>query len=192
MSLSEPKKIRERIRRYERNLKKRDARDGSGSRYLLGSLYLLLDDTEGALAHYKWFAKKFADDGGEPFHRLSWALALYRAGKVDEAAHRLRNAHSQNVYLIPAVLGIPHGQPSGLRRGSNWEDEDYIAHAPSEFLSVWRQEEKAWLQSIWNSADFKDFVQTHISLVRQLTHEPRGEKRTALVKALYALPNSKS
>ncbi len=53
---------------------------------------------------------------------------------------------------------------------------------------MWRPEEKAWLLSVWDSADFKDFVQTHIDLVRQLTHEPRGEKRTALVKALYALP----
>jgi len=69
-TFSDPKKIRERIRRYERNLKKRDARDGSGSRYLLGSLYLLLDDTEGALAHYKWFAKKFADDGAIPSSKL--------------------------------------------------------------------------------------------------------------------------
>lgn len=121
--LSDTKKIRERIRRYERNLRKRDVRNGSGSRYLLGSLYLLLEDTESALAHYKWFAKKFTDDGGEPFHRLSWALALYRTGKVDEAAHRLRNVHSQNVYLIPTVLGIPHGQPSGLRRGDSGGDK---------------------------------------------------------------------
>jgi len=111
---------------------------------------------------------------------------------MDEAAHRLRNAHSQNAYLIPAVLDIPHGQPSGLRRGSNWEDEDYIVHAPPEFMAMWRPAEKAWLQSVWDSPDFRDFVQTHIDLVRQLTHEPRGEKRTALVNALYALPNAKS
>ncbi len=131
MSFSKPKKIHARIRRYERNLRKRDARDGSGLRYLLGSLYLLLDDTEGALAHYKWFARKFHDDSGEPFHRLSWALALHRAGKQDEAAKRLRNAHSQNVYLIPAVLGIPHGQPSGLQRGANWEDEELYRPCPA-------------------------------------------------------------
>ena len=79
LDFSDPKKIRERIRRYERNLRKRDNRDGSGSRYLLGPLYLLLDDTEGALAHYKWFARRFDDDGGEPFHRFSWVLALHRA-----------------------------------------------------------------------------------------------------------------
>lgn len=187
-SFSDPKKIRECIRRYESNLKKRDARDGSGSRYLLGPLYLLLDDTEGAIAHYKWFAKKFHDDGGEPFHRLCWALALYRAGKPDEAAKWLRNVHSRNVYLIPAVLGIPHDQPSGLWRGSNWEDEDYIAHAPPEFLTMWRPAEKTWLHSVWDRPDFKDFVQTHISLVRQLTDEPRGERRSTLVKKLYALP----
>ncbi len=187
-NLSDPKKIRARISRYERNLKKSDCRDGSGTRFLLGPLYLLLDDTEGALAHYKWFERQFPDDGGEPFHRLCWALTLYRAGMPDEAAKRLRKAHVQNTYLIPAVLGVPHGQSSGLRRGSNWEDEDYIASAPPEFLAMWRSEEKAWLRSVWDSAGFKDFVQTHIKLVSQLAREPRGEKRTALIEALYALP----
>lgn len=184
---SDPKKIRERINRYERNLRKRDNRDGSGSRYLLGPLYLLLDDTEGALAHYKWFARKFHDDGGEPFHRLCWALTLCRAGKQKGAALRLRDAHFQNVYLIPAVLGIPHGQPSGLRRGSNWEDEDYLSRAPSAFLTMWRPEEKQWLQSVWDSAGFREFVQAHIDIMRQLSEEPAGEKRSALVRALYAL-----
>ncbi len=190
-SFSDPKKIRERIRRYERDLKKRDARNGSGSRYLLGTLYLLLDDTEGALAHYEWFDKQFADDGGEPFHRLGWALVLYRAGRMDEASHRLRNVHFQNVYILPAILGIPHGQPSGLRRWSNWEAEDYITQAPLEFLTLWRPEEKAWLQSVWDSPHFKDFVQAHINLAQQLTHELRGEKRTALVNALHALTHAK-
>lgn len=187
LDFSDPKKIRERIRRYERNLRKRDNRDGSGSRYLLGPLYLLLDDTEGAIAHYKWFARRFHDDGGEPFHRLCWALAMYRAGKQKGAAQRLRNAHFQNVYLIPAILGIPHGQPSGLRCGSNRQDEDYIACAPPAFLTLWRAEERAWLQSIWDSADFRGFVQAHIGIMRQLSGEPVGEKRSNLVKALYAL-----
>lgn len=182
------KKILSRIRRYERNLRKRDYRDGSGSRFLLGSLYLLLGDAEGALTHYKWFERKFPDDGGEPFYRLGWALAMLRAQKPDKAVERLRRAHAENVYMIPAILGIPHGQPK-VRRGSNWQDEEYILGAPPEFLAMWHPEEKKWLRSVWESLEFREFVQTHINLVSQLDHEPVGSKRSALVDALYALPS---
>lgn len=191
-SFSDPQKIRARVQRYKRNFRKHDYRDGSGSRYLLGVLYLLLDDTAGALDHYKWFAKTFPDDGGEPFHQLCWALALYRAGMVEQAAHRLRRAYAENVFLIPAILGVPHGQSSGLRRGSNWQEAEYVAQAPHEFLTLWRVDEKIWLRSVWDSHAFKDFVRAHMNLEQQLFLEQRGEKRTALVKAFYALAEEKA
>jgi hypothetical protein len=59
---TDPKKIRSRIRSYERSLKKeydlhRAYDDSAGKRYLLGSLYLLLGDIDGALKHYTWFEK---------------------------------------------------------------------------------------------------------------------------------------
>jgi hypothetical protein len=49
----DPKQIRARIRRYERSLRQEQERfghigDGSGKRYLLGPLYLLMGDTDGA------------------------------------------------------------------------------------------------------------------------------------------------
>ncbi len=191
-TLAEEKKIRARIQRYERNLKKRNYRDGSGLRFLVGPLYLVLDDTEGALAHYKWFARKFPDDGGEPFHRLGWVLAMLRAQKPVQAAERLKLAHMANTYIIPAILDIPHGQPE-VRRWSNWQDEEYIRQAPQEFLAMWRLEEKAWLKSVWEKPDFRDFVQTHMELMCKLDREPRGPGRKALVEVLSALcENGKS
>jgi len=55
----DPKKIRTRIRRYERALRQEQERfghigDGYGKRYLLGPLYLLMGDTQGALQSYAW------------------------------------------------------------------------------------------------------------------------------------------
>ncbi len=54
-SLGGPRKIRERIRRYERKLRAEKYRygdydDGAGKRHFIGPLYLLLGDNEGALA----------------------------------------------------------------------------------------------------------------------------------------------
>lgn len=55
-----PKKIKARIRSYERKLQKEKeehnfVNDGYGKRYLLGPLYMLMDDIEGALQSYAWF-----------------------------------------------------------------------------------------------------------------------------------------
>ena len=73
----DPKKIRTRIRRYERSLRHEQERfghigDGSGKRYLLGPLYLLMDDTEGAHQSYIWYEQAFPDDSDEPLHLLCW------------------------------------------------------------------------------------------------------------------------
>ncbi len=67
----EPKKIRERIRRYERTLRKENQEfgsisDGYGKRYLLGPLYMLLGDTAGAIKSFEWFDKTCPGDMGEP------------------------------------------------------------------------------------------------------------------------------
>ena len=66
---TEPRKIKERIRRYERAFAKELQEfdmisDGSGKRYLLGSLYLFLNDVEGAYNSYEWFEKTFPDERG--------------------------------------------------------------------------------------------------------------------------------
>jgi len=65
-----PTKIHERIKRYERELRQElknfgAIHDGSGKRYLLGPLYLLLGDTKGAVRSFNWFEKSFPDDMGE-------------------------------------------------------------------------------------------------------------------------------
>lgn len=56
----EPKKIRALITRYERELRKESEKfgfidDSYGKRYLLGPLYLLLDDLAGAVKSFEWF-----------------------------------------------------------------------------------------------------------------------------------------
>ncbi len=66
----DPKKTRAKIKRYERLLKKEYEehgfyRDGYGKRYLLGPLYMLMGDIEGAVSFYDWFEKTFPLDTGD-------------------------------------------------------------------------------------------------------------------------------
>ncbi len=78
---TDPKRIRESIRRYERALKREleagYSGDGYGKRYLLGPLYMLIGDVDGALASFDWYEQAYPDDGGEPYQYLTWALALF-------------------------------------------------------------------------------------------------------------------
>ena len=56
---TDPKRIRERIRRCERALKRELEEgyggDGYGKRFLLGPLYMLMGDVDGALASFDWY-----------------------------------------------------------------------------------------------------------------------------------------
>ena len=110
------KRIRARIRRYERSLRQEQKRfghigDGSGKRYLLGPLYLLMGDTKGALQSYTWFDQIFPDDSDDPLHLLCWTLVLYRMGAWNQAEAKLRQTMLSNLYLVPHVLGIEHRCP---------------------------------------------------------------------------------
>lgn len=183
---TDPKKIRDRIRRYERNWKSPLFRDGSGTRFLIGPFYLLLGDLEGAVKHYKWFQRKFSDSMDEPIHTLSWALTMFRAGNLKDALFRLRRAHCANPYTIPFILGVDHHQPQ-VRRFCNWAEEAYVLETPSEFFKTWDRNEIEWLKTVWESIEFKEFVGKHRSLVQKLETAPIGSHRAALVDALYGL-----
>ncbi len=71
---TDPKRIRERIRRYERALKRElkagYGGDGYGKRYFLGPLYMLIGDVDGALASFDWYEEAYPDNGGEPYQYL--------------------------------------------------------------------------------------------------------------------------
>lgn len=51
---TDPKKIRDTIRRYERAFKGPHYDDGPGKRFLLGPIYLLMGDTPGASLLTLW------------------------------------------------------------------------------------------------------------------------------------------
>jgi hypothetical protein len=94
-----------------------------------------------------------------------------------------------NPYMIPCILKIPHGQPE-VWRTTNWEWEEYAKESPPEFFQLWQPNERKWLKSMWEKAEFQAFVQTHIDLRQRLTNESVGPVRSDLVKRLYALADA--
>jgi tetratricopeptide (TPR) repeat protein len=154
---SDPKKIRMRIRSYERKLAKEKQLmggydDSYGKRNLLGPLYLLLGDIDGALAHYEWYEREFEDCGSEPYHLVAWCLALYKAGRLDDAREMLSKVMKGNEYMVPHLLGEEPKRRDGWH-SSNYGWLNYALALPNELASLWNEEALDWLRQMRDSAD---------------------------------------
>ena len=186
-----PQKIRTRIRSYERSLRQEKKRfgfinDGSGKRYLLGPLYLLMGDTEGALKSFAWFEKTFPDDSGDPLHLLCWTLALYRTGKQEQATAKLRQTMLSNLYLIPRLLGTEQDEID-MWHGSNLSEKDYIETFPDELFALWEPAALQWADEVYSSESMQRIRQRYIEIYHQLESEPVGPKRSQLVQEAFEL-----
>ncbi len=191
---TEPQKIKKQINRYEAALRKeyemyRCINDGSGTRYLLGPLYLLLGDIPGAIKSFEWFAREFDDDCGEPLHTLCWALALYRSGNMAGAAKKLRDAMLSNLYMLPHLFGFEQSLLD-IWHSSNFEEKDYITQVPPELYKLWDEPALRWAQGLYESDDFCYVRERTIEIFRLLKSEPQGTKRIQLVKELSAIHDS--
>ena len=138
MPKGDEQKIRSRLRSYERRRRKEKKehgfyRDGAGERYQIGPHYILLGDNEGALAAFRWFAKEFSDDTGEPGHLLYWSLALHRAGNEIGAARKHRETMLSSLYVVPHLLGSPIAKLD-IWHGSTDAEPYYVECVPKVYF----------------------------------------------------------
>jgi len=180
------KKIKATIAHYRRLLNKEWKEhhfisDGAGKRYLIGPLYLRIDDTKGAMTHYQWFEKMFDDDSGEPFHRMGWALTLHRSGMDNDAERMLLIAMLKNLYLFPILFSEDPPIIDGWQ-GSNWEELDYITEAPKWMLNLWTEDELNWAKGIYSGEQVVRIRDRYITINQFLELERPGEKRSMLVE----------
>ena len=187
----EPKKIRELITRYERELRKESEKfgfidDSSGKRYLLGPLYLLLDDLAGAVKSFEWFERTFSDDIGEPLHSLCWTLALYRSGNVAGASRKLLQTMLSNLYLIPHLLGLEQNKLN-IWHGSNLSEKEYLQYAPPEIWTLWDPPALQWAKETFEGQEFGRIRARYIEIHEQLRDERPGPRRSQLVAEAFNL-----
>ncbi|MCL4880420.1 MAG: hypothetical protein KJ064_27460 [Anaerolineae bacterium] len=181
-----PATIQARIRSYENALKKEKRQfgtfdDSAGTRYLLGPMYLLLGDLKGALKAFRWFAKNFPDDSGDPMHLLCWTLALYQSGDQEGAKKKLQQTMLSNLYVIPHLLGMEQ-EPLDIWHGSNIAEQGYLRYIPPEIFALWDEPAREWLRTTYESPDIQQIRERFIEIYHALKTEPRGPKRTELVK----------
>jgi hypothetical protein len=187
---TDPKKIKQRIRRYERSLRKDDPvrglRDGYGKRFLLGPRYLMLGNVQDTLDHYQWYQNKYPNEYGYAFNFLCWAITLHRHGDVEEAERKIINTMLSNIFFIPYLLG--HAIPSL----DSLEDRYYnelieIESFPHEILNHITREETEWIKTLYNSLRITAIREKYIEIDNQLENLPRGKKRTKLCDELFKI-----
>ncbi len=187
----DPKKIRAKIRSYERLLAMEKALhggydDGYGKRYLLGPLYLFYGDMDAALKHFEWYEAAFPDDCNDPGQLLCWALVLLRAGKDDAAEMKLGQTMLANVHIIPHMLGQETVQPCRLEpTPDGWSD--YVGMMPPEYFEIWTDAEKEWARDHHEGPYFSRIRQKWMEFDHMLEDEEPGEERTRLCNEKWAL-----
>lgn len=186
----DPKKIRARIRSYERKLKKEKEEhgfhdDGYGKRYLLSTLYLLMDDTEGALKHFDWFEQEFPDDSGHTIHYLSWTLALFRSGDLAAAKQKFGQAMLSNLFVMPTLLDLD--EEIALGEFDTMLSLMYLEETPDEVFTMWHDEELDWGREVYYSQDITALRERYIEIEQALDITPPGPRRKELVAESFRL-----
>ncbi len=145
--------------------------DNQGVRYVIAPLYQLAEDLEGALKAYQHHDRHHRDDWGDPHHSFCRGLALYAAGRREEAVRRWREALFQNVYLAPLLLNEP--LPStNIWHGTNLQWPDYAEEYLDLYGALWDRAPEAAevLRRLWHDPEVKADVEHWLAMRRTMQH----------------------
>ncbi len=188
---STEKRIRTKISSYKSGMS-RDKKiygsinDGAGKRYVLFSLYFQLNDLKKSEEYFKWYEKEFEDDSGEPVQKLCWAVSLYRMGKIEQAEYRLADLMLSNLYVIPKILGRDIKEYD-IWHSSSEKFIDYFDYFPIEVLEALTQEDKNWIEELYDSFVFQRIRQRHIEIYGELQNIDDIKIRRKLIDEAYRL-----
>jgi hypothetical protein len=155
-------------------------RDGSGKRYLLFSMYFVLNDLDKSKEYLDWFSSEFPDDAGEPVQMFCWSLILHRMGQANEAKRKLAETMLTNLYLIPNVLG-EDVQEYDMWHSSNFAEIGYVEELPHEVRSKITGAEIKWLAEQYESFEFRRIRKRFIEIFHALKYEKEYNARSKLL-----------
>jgi len=187
------KRLKSKISSYRSALNKEkrkygDIDDSGGKRYLLFSLYFVLNDLKKSNDYFEWYKKEFPDDIGEPIQKLCWAISLHRMEKHDEARYRLADLMLSNLYLIPQVMGQDVTEYD-IWHSSNFEFIDYFQYIPKKVLESINESEIQWIKGLYDSPEFRRIRERYIEIYRELKDTRDFETRGKLLDESYSLLN---
>ena len=145
-----------------------------------------MGDVDGALASFDWYEGAYPDDGGEPYQYLTWALALLRGGRRQEAFNKLYQTLLENLYLVPFLLGRSP-QRLDIWHGSNLAWIEYAVEVPQDLLNLWDDVALQWAREVSAHPAVVERVGRYVAIHRELKREPPGPRRSALVDEAIAL-----
>lgn len=178
-------KLRRKISSYKSALAKEKSthgfiRDGSGKRYLLFSMYFVLNERDNSKEYLDWYSKEFPDDTGEPIQKFCWSLLQHRMGKSNEARYMLAETMLTNLYLIPNVLG-EKVQEYDMWHSSNFAEIDYADELPPEVRRTITDAEIKWLRELYESFEFRRIRKRFVEIFHSLKHERSYDARRKLL-----------
>ena len=160
-------RYREAIAEYEALLHL-NPNDNQGVRYLIGPLYQLAGDPEGALCAYQQYEQDYPDDTGDPQQTFCWGLALHEAERYAEAISRWRQAIFQNIYIAPLLLAEqPPQEDIWLFTDLAWPAyaEDYLAN----YGELWeRARALERLRRLWHDKELQAELKRWLALGERL------------------------
>lgn len=191
------KQYRDAINEYEALLHL-NPNDNQGVRYVIGPLYQLAGDLEGALEHYRMYAEEYPDDWGDPHHTFSWGLALQQSDRSRSALKKWYEGFFQNIYIAPLLIDAPL-PPENIRHFSNLEYPSYARPYLDTFQSLWEEvaDAKRLLKRLWTDPDVEDARRRWVDLGQQMQvlaeeteHDEATQQRwERLVKKRRAIAN---
>jgi len=179
------KKLKSRISSYKSSLLKEKKKfgyvdDGAGKRYLLFSLYFVLNDLRETKDYIKWYAKEFSDDIGEPIQKLCWALSLRRMGNEKEAKKMLAETMLSNLYIIPKLLGHEIDEYD-IWHSSSDQNIGYFSYLPREVTASITEAEIQWLRQEYNSHELQHIRQRYVEIYHKLKFTKEIDERKRLL-----------
>lgn len=185
------KKLKSRTSSYKSSLLKEKKKfgyvdDGEGKRYLLFSLYFVLNDIGETKDYIEWYEKEFADDIGEPIQKLCWALSLKRMGSDVEAKKMLAETMLSNLYIMPKLLG-DEIEEHDIWYSSSDGHIGHVSNIPKEVIVSITEAEIQWVRQEYDSLAFRRIRQRYIEIYRTLKDTKETSERKRLINESYSL-----